>query len=116
ELAGNRPIQLMNRPKRQITFGQGVNNDAKPVDVEYVGKRLFLLDHFFINAKQGFFAATDVGFNAGSRQGYTDGVGNFAQYFASVAPRRQQGFLQYMITIGVDGFEAEVLELAIQCV
>ncbi|MNI30328.1 hypothetical protein D3C73_841730 [compost metagenome] len=68
ELAGYRPIELVQRAQRQIALGQGVHDDTKTIDVEHVGKRLLLVHHLAVDAIKRFLAARDFGFDTGGGQ------------------------------------------------
>ena len=114
EFARYGAIQLVQGAQRQIALGQGVHNDAKAVNIQHVREGLLLLDHLAENAVERLFAAGDFSINPGSRQGDLDGFGDLAQHFTAVATSRQQGLVQYLVAIGVDGLEAAVLKLTEQ--
>src|SRR5690606_16149013 len=109
ELAGHRPVQLVQRAQGQVALGQRVHDDPKAVDVEHFGKRLSLLDHLGIDAVQRFFAACNLGFDAGGGQGGAYRVADLADDFAAVAARGQHRLVQHLVAVGIHGRETQVL-------
>ncbi|CAM5201013.1 hypothetical protein CDEF62S_01541 [Castellaniella defragrans] len=114
ELARDRPVELVQRPHCQIAFRQRVDDHAKAVDVEHVRKRLLLLDHLFIDAVEGFFAARDFGVYARGWQCRPHRLGDARDYLAPVAAGGHHRLVENHIAIRVDRLEATVLQLAEQ--
>src|SRR5690606_32131216 len=112
ELAGYRPVQLVQRAQSQVALGQRVYDDAKTIDVENVGKGLLLLAHLLVDAVERLLAAGDLRFDACRRQRGGYGVVDLAQDFAAIAARGQHGLMQDMVSIGVNRLEAEILQFA----
>ena len=104
----------MKYPHGQVTLGACVDDHTKPVDIQNVGKRGLFLDHLVIDAKDGLFAATDVGFNTGGRQGATHGFVNAPKHLAAIAASGHHRLFEDVVAIGVHRREAQVLQLAIQ--
>ncbi|KAG1249073.1 hypothetical protein G6F65_019271 [Rhizopus arrhizus] len=99
ELAGHRAIQLVQGAQGQIALGQGMDDDAKAVDVQDIGKRLLLVDHLAIDAIERFLAAGDFGFDAGGGQRGPDRIGDLRDDLAAVAARRQHGLVQHLVAV-----------------
>ena len=104
----------MEDPHRQVALGQGVDDDAKAVDIQDIRERGLFLDHLVVNAVDRFFASGHIGFDTGRWQGATHGLVNAPQHFTAIAACRHHGLFEHVVAIGVDRRKAQVLQLTVE--
>ena len=114
EFARERFVECMQGTQRQIAGGDILDDDAKAVNIQHLGKRDALFEHFFVDRRKIFFAARHCRIDVEFFQAMIDRIENLADHFTAIAARRLDGFVEYRKTIRMQILEAEIFKLVIK--
>src|SRR5665213_651587 len=88
-------------------------DDTKYIDIENLGERKLLLQHFAIDAVDGLFTPINISMNACSRERAANGFQGLSHDFSAVATGGQNGLFQDFEPVWIEIGEGGVLELTI---
>ena len=114
EFARERFVERMQCAQGEITGGDIFDHNAKAVNIQHLGKRDVLFDHFFVDRREILFATRHRRIDVEFFQAMIDRIENLADHFTAIAARRFDGFIEHRKANRMQILESEILEFVIE--